>query len=110
MQRFLFRFGYETPQQRRDNDAQGWDDEDCGALLIRADREAEALAWGAEVAERFVRELYQRSDRSDRFSWRAAGYACWIALDDEIAAEDTGIPEINLGEYPTSGLFALGGH
>lgn len=44
----------------------------------------------------------------DRFSWRAAGYACWIALADEIEAEDTGIPEVGLGEYPTSGLFALG--
>ncbi len=66
MQRFLFRFGYETPLQLRDNDALGWDDEESGALFIRADSASEALAWGAEVAERFVRELYQRSDTSER--------------------------------------------
>lgn len=92
MQRFLFRFGYETAQQHRENHAHGWDDEDCGAVFIRADSESEALAWGAEVAERFVRELYQRSNCAERFSWREAGYACWIEVNDEVAAEESGIP------------------
>ncbi|HNI67631.1 MAG TPA: hypothetical protein PKV55_06325 [Nitrospira sp.] len=108
MQRFLFRFGYETPQQRRDNDAQGWDDEDCGDLFIRADSESETLAWGAEVAERFVHELYQCSNCAEHFSWREAGYACWIAVDDKIVAKASGIPEVGLGEYPEGGLFELG--
>jgi hypothetical protein len=63
---------------------------------------------GQASAERFVRELYQRSDDSERFSWREAGYACWIAVDDDIVAEESDILEVGLGEYPEGGWFALG--
>ena len=34
MPNFLFRFGYETPVQHRNNEAHGWDDEDSQAVFI----------------------------------------------------------------------------
>jgi hypothetical protein len=41
----LFRFGYETPVQHRNNEAHGWDDEDSQAVFIEcADADA-ALEW-----------------------------------------------------------------
>jgi hypothetical protein len=46
MPNFLFRFGYETPVQHRNNEAHGWDDEDSQAVFMEcADADA-ALEWG----------------------------------------------------------------
>lgn len=70
-QAFVFRFGYETPRQQAANVARGWDDESSQWVVIEASDEAAALAWGREVAERFVRELGGES-------WWAGGFAHWV--------------------------------
>jgi hypothetical protein len=54
---FVFHFGYETPEQAAANSAHGWDGESSQWVGIDAPDEATALAWGREVAERFVRHL-----------------------------------------------------
>ena len=68
---FVFRFGYESPQQVVANARHGWDDESSQWVVIDASDEAAALAWGREVAERFVQELRGGS-------WRAGNFAHWI--------------------------------
>ena len=47
-QRFLFRFGFQAPEQINT------DDEDSECVWIEAVNEESALAWGMEVAEAFV--------------------------------------------------------
>src|SRR4051812_43636174 len=67
---FVFRFGYESPQQAAANAAHGWDDESSQYVLIDAPDEAAALRWGREIAERFVRELGVGS-------WKVRNFAHW---------------------------------
>lgn len=68
---FVFFFGYESPEQTAANAAHGWDDESSQYVAIEAPNEAAALAWGREVAERFVQEL-------GAGSWKAGGFAHWV--------------------------------
>jgi hypothetical protein len=100
MPRFLYVFGYETPAQLRANAANGWDDEDSEALFIEAESEDEALKWGREVSERFMRQLHGDSS----VSWTALGYAHWIEADPAgrgWRAEDVArLPVVRSGEFP----------
>jgi hypothetical protein len=77
---YLYQFGFESPRQFRNNDAHGWDDEDSQGVLIEADNEASALAWGQEISERFIQLLFK--DKS--VSWRRLGYASWIEPPGEL--------------------------
>jgi hypothetical protein len=70
---FHYGFGFESPRQARNNAAHGWDDEDSQAVLIDADDEASALAWGHEISERFIKILF----RDDRVSWQNR-FSSWI--------------------------------
>ena len=40
---YLFRFGFETPEQRLANERHGWDDENSQCLFVVATSEEEAL-------------------------------------------------------------------
>jgi hypothetical protein len=68
---FVFRFGYESPEQSAANAAHGWDDESSQWVVIDAPDAAAALAWGREIAERFVQEL-------GAGSWITGTFAHWI--------------------------------
>jgi hypothetical protein len=87
-------FGYNTPDQLRLNEQHGWDDENSATVIIEADSKEAALEWGREVAEAFVRALFD----DQRMSWKAEGYADEIRPPSE--AELSRIPVIRLGEYP----------
>lgn len=71
---YLYRFGFESPRQFRNNAAHGWDDEDSQGVLIDAPDEAAAFAWGQEVSERFIQLMF----KDDGMSWQKLGYASWI--------------------------------
>lgn len=58
MKRFLYLFGYESPVEWQQNSEHGSDFESSDAFWVVADNETEALAWGSEVAEMMVRELF----------------------------------------------------
>jgi hypothetical protein len=101
MPSFLFRFGFETPVQHVNNEANGWDDEDSHAVFIECDHETDALAWGREVAEAYVRGLWTARGEEGP-SWLASGFAHWIETNaDEIArASEWGVPAVQVGEHP----------
>jgi len=93
--RYLYVFGYQTPPQL----ARSVDDEDSAAFFIEAPSQAEALAWGREVSEKFVRDLH----RNDEVSWKALDYAHWIEdlpssrfTPADLARLDT----VSVGSYP----------
>jgi hypothetical protein len=101
---YLYRFGFESPRQLRNNDSHGWDDEDSQGILIEADNEASALAWGQEISERFFQHLF----KNESVSWRQLGYANWIeppgeAWDDQQRVAVGTLPDFTSWLRPYAG-------
>lgn len=96
MTRFLYCFGYETPQQWVLNRQHGWDDEDSAAVIIHAESADAAYAWGREIAEASVRRLFERAAVADIPSWKAANFA--DAVEDAVG--DIDAPVVTVGEMP----------
>jgi ribosomal protein S18 acetylase RimI-like enzyme len=96
--KYLFRFGYETPELMQNNDKFGWDDEDSDSVFVIADSEEGALEWGREIAERFVHTLFNDST----ISWKERRYEHWIESDPEEIkrVEQSGIPIVITGFHP----------
>ncbi|MCX7356646.1 MAG: hypothetical protein NT015_00615 [Alphaproteobacteria bacterium] len=95
-QSFLFSFGFESPEERRSNERSGTDFESSWSVRIAANSGEEAIDWGRQVAETFVRRLYQNAGMPDR-SWIADGFAHWIE-ESEDHGEDA--PSVTVGEMP----------
>ena len=95
MPQFLYIFGYETPRQRCNNTAHGWDDENSHGVLIEAPDAGAALRWGDRIAQRYVAQLHA-SPEVDR---KVAGYASFID-DDRSRAAAHDWPRVRAGEYP----------
>ena len=99
MPKYLFVFGFETPQQRANNAKHGWDDEDSASVFILAESKEQALQWGREVAEGFVASLH----KDERVSWKQENFAAWIEEDFEERYQPDQldrIPVVPVGEYP----------
>jgi hypothetical protein len=99
MKRYVYFFGYCTPDQIRRNEQHGWDDEDSAALLIMADSEEQALEWGRAIAEAFVCRLFNDQNAS----WKAQNFADGVETDAaETYSKDALIrmTTVNYGEYP----------
>ena len=75
MPSYLFIFGYEDSVEMKCNDECGTDYESSKGVLIEAVSPEEALAWGREIAEAFMRH---ENDGDPSISWRARDYAHWI--------------------------------
>ena len=92
---FLYIFGYETPRQRRNNDAHGWDDENSHGVVIEAPDSAAAIRWGEQISQRYVARLHGRPE----VDWGAEGYASFIEDDaSRLVAQEW--PRIKVGEFP----------
>ncbi len=94
MQEYLFCWGYETPNQLRMNEANGWEDEDSMSVFITAESEQAAINWGREIAERFFCKLHNNED----ISWKNHRYASCI-LDTADAQVHT-VLRVSVGEMP----------
>jgi hypothetical protein len=95
MPEFLYIFGYETPRERRNNAAHGWDDEDSHGVLIEAPDADSALNWGDQIAQRYVAMLHGLPE----VDWQKEGYASFIKDDrSQYVAHDW--PRVSVGEYP----------
>jgi len=99
MKKYLYFFGYETPQQFAANRENGWDDEESHAVFVIASSESEALRWGREISEAFVAELFQDTV----VSWKQMNYAHGIETNPEeqySVAEMQAIPVVQVGQWP----------
>ena len=96
---FLYGFGYEDKIDMECNRRTGSDYESSTGVFIDAGSEEEALEWGREISEAFVR--YEHDDPS--VSWRALGYAHWIEHDQESGSWKhclSFFPRVRVGEFP----------
>lgn len=97
MTQHLFRFGFESPEDRRANEAHNSDFESSSAIWINASNEADALSWGQQIAEAFVEHLF-REAQEPAYSWAAVGFANWIERDAPEAWHS--LPSVAFGEMP----------
>ncbi|HJV43898.1 hypothetical protein [Caulobacter sp.] len=96
--RYLFRFGFESPDDFAANRAGGWDDESSEAVWIDAASAEEALSWGRSVAERFVQKLFEIAN-VEGYSWKTRGFATWIEDDASVLAWARTSPEVLATTY-----------
>lgn len=103
MKQYNFMFGYESPVEYEVNNRLGSDDESSALVIITAGSEAEALAWGAEIAEQFLRDLFH----DPAVSWKQRRYASWIEddLSDYVRYDQVEIPQCQIGEYPDMSYY-----
>jgi hypothetical protein len=79
--KYLFCFGYETPDQYENNRLHGWDDEDSHTVWIEADSKDEAMAEGLRFARAFIEKQFADINQPMPFEWKDNMYACWIEGD-----------------------------
>lgn len=99
---FLFMFGFESPTEHLWNERNGTDDESSWAVWISAASSDAALAWGQQIAEEFVRQLFEQAGVAPR-SWTTDGFAHWISDDKsqlDAARLERSIPTVAIGEMP----------
>ena len=105
MNDYLFRFGCCTPLQWESNRAHGWDDEASSAFFISADTREPTFVWGCEIAERYVRHLFERSGATSIPSWKESEFAFWIdyAPTESLSAEElVSLSRVREKEVPES--------
>jgi hypothetical protein len=97
--RHLYVFGYQTPRQTEHSSPGASDDEESAAVFIDAPSRSDALAWGREVSDAFIRRLYN----DEQISWKAFNYAHWIEdlpSSRFTAADLAGVLTVSVGTYP----------
>ena len=90
---YLYIFGYETPRQRVNNRSFYWDDENSKCVLIAAENEDSAQAWGDQIARRYSGLMHAED------LYPADGPAGWI----ERSGRDLDLsrcPQLRVGEFP----------
>jgi hypothetical protein len=94
---YLYCFGYESPTERETNARAGTDFESSAAIRIEAESEEQALEWGMEISERFVKALFGE----ENVSWRAERFAAFIENDPDVLDRwRESLPKVTVGEYP----------
>lgn len=104
MAKYLYIFAYQTPEQRHAVAAHGPAEESSAAVFIEADSAEEALAWGREISEAFLRHLLH----DPVVSWKGLNFAHWVENDprQEYPADILArLPVVPRGSFPDFALF-----
>lgn len=94
--KYLFCFGYETPDQFENNRLHGWDDEDSQAVWVEAGSKDEAMAAGYRYAQSFIQRSYLEAGRKIPFEWKVNTYSCWIEDDPEKKWPDSSLESLGI--------------
>jgi hypothetical protein len=78
MTRFLFIFGFESPEEHVANQL-GSDFESSHAVWVRASSAEEAMLIGRSYADEFVAKLYRGEQMPTMPSWTDQNFAHWIS-------------------------------
>lgn len=100
MHKFLVSFTYHTAQDRvlAEMTRQPLESTTT-SLFVRAASAAEALAWGEDVARRFMASF----NHGDQDSWRESGHRCWIESDPVgagLIGDLSFVQTVRVGETP----------
>ncbi|HWX21955.1 MAG TPA: hypothetical protein VN578_18800, partial [Candidatus Binatia bacterium] len=99
MPRFLYIFGYQTPEQMNSSASSEAPEEASMAVFIEAQSADEALGWGRELSEEYGRRLFP----GRALSWKSLNFAHWIEANpqQEYPADLlASLPVVPCGSYP----------
>jgi hypothetical protein len=99
MPTFLYGFGYEDKDEMEYNRRTDSDFESSTGVFIDAPSETDALAWGREISEAFLRHAHG----DPAASWKALDYAHWIEADPASCSWKhclSFFPRVRVGEFP----------
>jgi len=80
-------------------------EESSQALFIEADSPAQALQWGREISEKYVRQLF--GDQA--LDWKSMNFAHWVEsepLAEYPEAILEKLPQVSYGNFPRFQDFA----
>jgi hypothetical protein len=95
MNRFLFVFGYESPEERHSNEKHGTDFESSNAVWVRAASEEEAMLKGREFANEFVAKRYREERARGASQWSEQKFACWISKNPAVEFEGADLESLD---------------
>jgi hypothetical protein len=75
--KYLYIFGYQTPQQVALAATDQHSEESSEALFIEAESPEQALAWGREISDNFVRRLFH----DQPIDWKSMNYVHWVECE-----------------------------
>ena len=101
MERHLYVFGFESPEERESNATHGTDFESSRGAFILAESPDAALTWGQRLASTFVHSLFG----GDQTSWAPEDFANWVEDSPDSTWDLSTVPEIRAGDQ--DGLHAL---
>jgi hypothetical protein len=97
--KYLYIFGYQTPEQLAHAAEDEHADESSEAIFIEAESAEQALAWGREISEEYVRLLF----REDVIDWKSKNFAHWVESDPQAEYPQDildNIPVVPYGQHP----------
>lgn len=103
MERYLYVFGFESPEERECNRAEGTDYESSRAVFIVAQSRGAAFTWGQRFARAFAHGLFDGESES----WAPENFANWIEDSPDPTWDLSEVPEITSGQE--NGLQACSG-
>src|SRR5262249_367682 len=92
-------FGYQTPQQQARASLDEGVEEASEATFIEAESAEQALAWGREISEEFVRRLFG----SRVVDWKSNNFVHWVEAEPQSEyPEDIlqSLPVVAYGQHP----------
>jgi len=102
--KYLYIFGYQTPEQMglaaEDRNAE----ESSEAIFIEAESAEQALAWGREISEKYVRQLFGNQP----VDWKSMNFAHWVESEPLKEYPVSILEKLNVvacGDYPDFKLF-----
>jgi hypothetical protein len=97
--RYLYIFGYQTPEQQARTGIGEDAEEASEATFIEAESAEQALAWGREISEEFVRRLFG----TQVVDWKSNNFVHWVEAEPQTEyPEDIlqSLPVVACGQHP----------
>ncbi len=79
MARYLYVFAYQTPAQVEAAARGGFAEEASEAVFIEADSAEQAMEWGQQISEEFIKSLFPQGE----MSWKSQNFAHWIEAEPQ---------------------------
>ena len=103
---YLYIFGYRTPEQMDLLRANENAEESSQAVFIEAKSAAQALEWGREISDKYIRLLF--GDRP--MDWKGMNFVHWVESEPHLeypAFILENLPVVSYGNYPDFKAFGL---
>ena len=97
--RYLYIFGYRTPEQMASASTNENADESSQAVFIEADSGDQALEWGREISDKYVRQLFG----AQPMDWKAMNFVHWVESEPQLeypAVILEKLPVVSYGNFP----------